>query len=87
MERDKIVCGHVDLSQVDKHGKRDEKKKRKENVGVISATCLLKIGFYLFSIANPTIGGRGRHKSGRIAIIWCLSLPSLLPFFFYYHDH
>lgn len=67
--------------------KGTKKKKRKENVGVISATCLLKIGFYLFSIANPTIGGRGRHKSGRIAIIWCLSLPSLLPFFFYYHDH
>lgn len=30
MERDKIVCGHVDLSQVNKHGKRDEKKKKKE---------------------------------------------------------
>lgn len=28
MERDKIVCGHVDLSQVNKHGKRDEKKKK-----------------------------------------------------------
>lgn len=32
MERDKIVCGHVDLSQVDKHmekGRRGEKKKGK----------------------------------------------------------
>lgn len=31
MERDKIVCGHVDLSQVDKHmekGRRGEKKKK-----------------------------------------------------------
>lgn len=35
MERDKIVCGHVDLSQVDKHmekGRRGE-KKRKEKEG------------------------------------------------------
>lgn len=37
MERDKIVCGHVDLSQVNKHGKKDEKKKKGRKTLVLLA--------------------------------------------------
>lgn len=37
VERDKIVCGHVDLSQVDKRGKRGEGEKKGRKTLVLLA--------------------------------------------------
>lgn len=54
----------------------EKRKEMKKNGPVISARCLLKIALYLVAVANPASLGRERYKSGRIAIIRCLS-----PFF------
>lgn len=69
------------MMKKERKNERVKKAETKENVGVISARWLLKIAFYLVALADPTTVGRENHKSGRLAIIWCLSL------FFYYRDH